>query len=84
MTYEQEAGRAACGDAMRFLYRRGRGAKRRIMHLCGYDQWTGEPTMVALCGSHQAFDTTCNLPLGQRVCKRCRAAVRSVKEATDA
>lgn len=27
--------------------------------------------MVPLCGSTYGFDTTCNLPLGQRVCKTC-------------
>lgn len=57
---------------MRYLYRRGPGARRRVMHLCGYDPRTGKPTMVPLCGSTYGFDTTCNLPLGQRVCKTCR------------
>jgi hypothetical protein len=57
---------------MRFLYERGH--KRRVMHLCGYDPRTGEPTMSALCGIKLAFNTTCNLPLGQRVCKRCQKA----------
>lgn len=60
---------------MRFLYRRGQGARRRVMHLCGYDPRTGDPTMEPLCGIRQRFDTTCNLPLGQRTCKRCKAAV---------
>jgi len=58
---------------MRYLYRRGHGARRRVMHLTPYDPRTGQPTMSALCGSRQAFDTTCNLPLGQRVCRRCLA-----------
>lgn len=31
---------------MRYLYRRGRGAKRRVMHMCGYDPITGEPTIA--------------------------------------
>lgn len=56
---------------MRFLYKRGRGAKRRVTHLCAYDGWTGQPTMRPLCGTPLAFDTTCNLPLGLRRCKRC-------------
>lgn len=60
---------------MRYLYKRGRGARRRVMHLCGYDPRTGQPTMVALCGSQLRFDTTCNYPLGQRTCLRCRRAV---------
>ena len=58
---------------MRYLYRRGYGARRRVMHLTLFDPRTGEPTMVPLCGINQQFDTTCNLPLGQRACKRCRA-----------
>lgn len=66
---------------MRFLYKRGKGARRRVIHLCGYDQRSGEPTMRALCGSTLALDTTCNLPLGQRRCKRClRAAGATPKE----
>lgn len=60
---------------MRYLYRRGKGASRRVMHLCGYDQYTGEPTMQPLCGIDQPFNTTCNLPLG-RTCKRCLMKVR--------
>ena len=59
---------------MRYLYRRSKGARRRVMHLCGYDQRTGQPTMTPLCGIRQAFDTTCNFPLGQRTCKRCAKA----------
>ncbi len=61
---------------MRYMYQRGRGSKRRVMHLCGYDQISGEPTMQPICGRSAyglRFDTTCNFPLGLRVCKRCRA-----------
>lgn len=54
---------------MRYLYERGH--KRRVMHLCGYDPRTGEPTMRALCGMRLPFNTTCNLPLGRPTCKRC-------------
>lgn len=64
-----------------FLYRRGRGARRRVMHLCGYDPMTGKPTMVPLCGIHQPFNTTCNLPLGQRTCKRCNRAALAARNA---
>lgn len=56
---------------MRYLYRRGKGATTRVMHLCGYDPRTGEPTMMPLCGYPQRFDTTSNVPWGQRTCKRC-------------
>ncbi len=58
---------------MRYAYKRGKGALRRKMHLCGYDQRTGEPTLQALCGTKLALDTTCNLPLGQSTCKVCLA-----------
>lgn len=59
---------------MRYLYQSGRGAKRRVMHLCGYDPRTGEPTMWPICGRSGGldFNTTCNFPLGLKVCKRCR------------
>lgn len=57
---------------MRFIYKRGRGARRRVMHLCGYDPRSGQPTMVPLCGrTTHRFNTTCNFPLGGKVCKRC-------------
>lgn len=55
----------------RFVYRRGHGARRRVMHLAGYDR-LGKFAGV-LCGSRLNFDTSCNLPLGQPTCKRCRA-----------
>jgi hypothetical protein len=44
------------------------------MHLCRFDQF-GTATMQPICGRNGGldFDTTCNLPLGLRVCKRCRA-----------
>jgi hypothetical protein len=56
---------------MRYLYRRGRGARKRVMHLCGHDPLTGDPTMIPLCGLPQDFDTTINVPLGKRTCRRC-------------
>ena len=57
---------------MRYLYRRGRGARFRVMHLCGYDWRTGEPTMIPLCGRrYLGLNTTINVPLGSRVCKDC-------------
>ncbi|MBO0813614.1 MAG: hypothetical protein J2P30_00445 [Actinobacteria bacterium] len=59
---------------MRYLYRFAPGARRRVMHLTGFDPMTGKPTMQALCGLRYPFNTTINVPLGQRVCKRCRAA----------
>lgn len=35
---------------MRYLYQWGTGAERRVMHLCGYDPYTGQPTMQPICG----------------------------------
>ena len=60
---------------MRYLYRRGKDARRRVMHLCGYNPWTGKPTMAALCGRDGRFDTTSNVPFGLRTCKDCIAQV---------
>lgn len=51
-----------------FLYRRGKGAKRRVMHMPAYNR-AGQ-IVSALCG-RMDFDTSCNLPLGQRICKDC-------------
>jgi hypothetical protein len=65
---------------MRYLYKRDRGARRRVMHICGYDPMTGQPTMQPFCGraSGLVFDTTINPPfgLGRPICKRCRATLR--------
>jgi hypothetical protein len=57
---------------MRFLYQRGEGSRRRVMHLCGYDPRTGNPTMVPLCGERRlTLNTTSNMALRRPVCKRC-------------
>lgn len=65
---------------MRYLYKRGDGARRRVMHLCGYDPMTGDPSMLALCGSRLRLNTTCNFPLGRPTCKRCSAALLTGKD----
>ena len=57
---------------MRFIWQSGPGARRRVMHLTGFDVRTGRPTMQALCGAIRDFNRSCNLPLGQRICTRCR------------
>lgn len=64
---------------MRYLYQRAPGAKRRVVHLCGYDPRTGEPTMEPICGRTNGlhFNTTINVPLGQPLCKRCSWVMRS-------
>lgn len=56
---------------MTYLYRRGPGAKRRVMHLAVHDQASGEPTTRPFCGRGKGYDTTCNVPLGRPTCKRC-------------
>lgn len=53
----------------RYAYQRGKGAKRRVMHLAAYDRlgnWTG-----ALCDTKTPVNTTINMPLALPVCKRC-------------
>jgi hypothetical protein len=57
----------------RFAWRRGPGARRRVCHLVTYDKW-GEMHGTACGRADATYDTTCNLPLGLRLCKRCRAA----------
>jgi hypothetical protein len=66
---------------VRFIWSRAPGGKRRKLHLCGYDLWTGAPTMAALCGVTLSFDTSCNLPLGRPVCRRCAAKADAGKVA---
>lgn len=53
---------------MSYLYRRGQGAKRRVMHLAHYDR-LGR-IRGSLCGRTD-LDTSINVPLGQPTCKRC-------------
>jgi hypothetical protein len=64
------------GDVNRYVYRRGNGALRRVMHLAGYDR-LGRFSGV-LCGLRLGFDTSCNLPLGRPVCKRCQKIEREL------
>ena len=54
---------------MRFIYERG-ATRRRVMHIARHSI-TGEIQMKALCGIDHYFNTTCNLPLGKKICKRC-------------
>lgn len=72
MADQERAGRS---EDMRFIYERGRG-RRRVMHLCGYDALTGEPSMRALCGIGHPFNTTSNVPLGRPTCKNCLREAR--------
>ena len=51
------------------LYRRGKGAARRVAHIAGFSPRTGEAS-GALCGAKD-WNTSCNLGLGLRLCKRC-------------
>jgi hypothetical protein len=52
----------------RYVYRRGDGSRRRVMHLAHYDAF-GEIDRV-WCG-RTGFNTTINVPLGQPCCKDC-------------
>jgi hypothetical protein len=56
-----------------YLYKRGKGAKHRVMHLPEYNR-RGE-VVGAACGTKLELNTSCNLPLGQPVCKKCRKAL---------
>lgn len=60
----------------RFVFKRGEGSKRRVMHLAGFDR-LGRFAGV-LCGSTLDFDSSCNLPLRRRTCRRCRRIERSL------
>lgn len=62
---------------MRYLYRRGKGARRRVMHIARFSA-TGEMLMQALCGSRYPFNASINAPfaLGQPTCRRCEKAER--------
>lgn len=51
-----------------FLYKRGKGAERRTMHIAVYDK-RGK-IIGAWCGRAD-FNTSINLPLGLRICKVC-------------
>jgi len=56
-----------------FLYRRGKGVKRRVAHLAMFDKHGN--IAGTWCGRHPRIDTSCNLPLGLRICKLCRKAM---------
>ena len=51
-----------------FLYNRGKGAKRRTIHIAVYNK-SGE-IAGSWCGRTD-FNTSINLPLGLRLCKAC-------------
>lgn len=56
---------------MTYLYRRGPGSKRRVMHITSFNHMTGEPTFLPLCGTSGPYNTAINVRLGLPVCKRC-------------
>lgn len=62
---------------MRFVYRRGPGAGRRVMHIAFQDPRTGEVIMRPLCGQRSRFDTV-NRFLGAHdpICAGCARAAR--------
>lgn len=53
---------------MTYIYKRGKGIDRRVFHLVKYNH-RGE-LIGSLCNAKD-LDTTCNLPLGKRICKLC-------------
>ena len=55
-----------------FLYRRGKGVKRRVAHLPMYNRY-GE-IVGPLCQRRVNLDMSCNLLLVRRICKLCRKA----------
>ncbi len=60
-----------------YLYKRGKGSKNRVVHLAEYDR-LGKIT-GALCNTSLQLNTSCNMPLGQPVCKKCLAEYKKVK-----
>jgi len=63
-------------DVKHYVWCRGAGAGRRVVHIASFDRlgrFAG-----ALCGIAIAFDTSCNLPLGRPVCERCRSIERGL------
>jgi len=63
---------------MTYAYRRGKGAKRRVMHLVKYGP-LGTPAGV-FCGTDYPLNTTINVPIGLKVCRKCRKAVAIERE----
>ena len=55
--------------SLQYIYQRGH--PRRVMHFTELDKF-GEPTMRSLCRIGIPFDTTINVPLGQKICRNCR------------
>lgn len=58
---------------MEYLFERGN--PRRVMHI-ERKTITGEHTLKALCRIKLPFNTTSNVPLGQRICKNCIKELR--------
>jgi hypothetical protein len=52
-----------------YIYERGRG-RRRVMHIQKFNS-LGAGLMESHCNSTIPFNTTCNFPLGRRICKKC-------------
>ena len=57
-----------------FLYQRGKGVKRRVTHLATFGR-DGSIDGTWCRQTAVRLDTSCNLPLGLRVCKKCRKAM---------
>lgn len=53
-----------------YLYNRGQGAKRRVMHVAAFDRFGN---VAGSWCNRSDFNTSINLPLGLPVCKKCKA-----------
>lgn len=56
-----------------YIYKRGKGVRNRVMHLAEYDR-AGNVVGPA-CKTTLQVDTSCNIPLGRPVCRKCRKAL---------
>jgi hypothetical protein len=56
-----------------YLYKRGKGAARRVMHLAIYNQ--GGSVIGAACRTKLTLNTSCNVPLRLRLCRKCSKVI---------
>jgi len=70
---------------MRFLFRSGKGAKRRVMHIQSFLR-DGTPTFDPMCSTPGPFNRSINAPfgLGRPVCKKCRWVLAGARPTSDA
>lgn len=61
---------------MRYLFRSGEGAKRRVMHVQKHTI-DGRALFEPLCDTPGPFNRSINVPLRRPICKKCEAALRA-------